>query len=511
MRKPRNSADFAEFSTVKAFSEEETQYDRHKGYGDVDVALIFPSDYDQTVGNLGYHKVFQILNTVEGVNCERFYYDPSFTKFYSLDSFRPIDEFSIWAFSIHFELDIFNIVEMLRKKGIPLRSVERRGEHPFILTCGSLTYFNACPLWELADIILYGDAEDPLPTLVKTIVPAVVKGKRRQEVLETLSEMETVALPPLEKEHRTLSVFSSLSRFPSRSSFVHPKGPFGRKALIEVGRGCLRRCSFCVTGFTRSPARFLPFDILKKEIEDLIDKEQAACGKAPAFGFISATPTDYPHLPELLAFLERSSLDFGFSSIRLESISDALLSGLRRGDQQSITIAPEAATERIRRVLNKGITDGQLADALERIARAGFREVKCYCLFGIEEETEEDLLAFARLVEEWRKLGFYKIHMSFNPLIPKPNTPFESRVLESEGTLRRKKKLLENALRGLCQTQFESLRNSQLQSLLAKGDRSLSKHLASGHSGQTIQKQLLQNVRAQTRTKDKGSSHATIR
>ncbi|HPG99066.1 MAG TPA: radical SAM protein, partial [Thermotogota bacterium] len=107
MRKPRNSADFAEFSTVKAFSEEETQYDRHKGYGDVDVALIFPSDYDQTVGNLGYHKVFQILNTVEGVNCERFYYDPSFTKFYSLDSFRPIDEFSIWAFSIHFELDIF--------------------------------------------------------------------------------------------------------------------------------------------------------------------------------------------------------------------------------------------------------------------------------------------------------------------------------------------------------------------------------------------------------------------
>jgi len=195
----------------------------------------------------------------------------------------------------------------------------------------------------------------------------------------------------------------------------------------------------------------------------------------------------------------------------LESISDALLSGLRRGDQQSITIAPEAATERIRRVLNKGITDGQLADALERIARAGFREVKCYCLFGIEEETEEDLLAFARLVEEWRKLGFYKIHMSFNPLIPKPNTPFESRVLESEGTLRRKKKLLENALRGLCQTQFESLRNSQLQSLLAKGDRSLSKHLASGHSGQTIQKQLLQNVRAQTRTKDKGSSHATIR
>ncbi|HNR62527.1 MAG TPA: radical SAM protein [Thermotogota bacterium] len=506
MRKPRNSADFTEFSTVKAFSDEETRYDRHKGYGDVDVALVFPSGYDHTVGNLGYHKAFQIFNSVEGVNCERFFYDPSFTKYYSLDSFRPIDEFKIWAFSVHFELDIFHILEMLRKKGVPLKSAERKEGHPLILIGGSLTYFNALPLWDLSDIILYGDAEESLPELVQKIVTAMAKGKNRRGLLEAVSDMAPIALPPLEKSHRVIASFSSLNHYPSRSSFIHPRGPFGHKALIEIGRGCLRRCFFCVTGFTRSPARFLPFEDLKREIGGLIEREQAITGKTPGFGFISATPTDYPHLSQLLEFLDQSSLSFSFSSIRLESISDALLSGLRQGEQQSITIAPEAATERMRRVLNKGITDTQLADALERIARAGFREVKCYCLFGVEEETETDLFEFARLVEEWRKLGFYKIHMSFNPLIPKPNTPFAGRTIEREETLRRKKKFLENALRGMCQLHFESIRNSQLQYLLANGDRALSADLVSGESGDAIQKQLLQRVRLQERAVHKSSS-----
>jgi radical SAM superfamily enzyme YgiQ (UPF0313 family) len=478
MRKPRTPQNFSEYSMVRGYIQKEYVYDKNRGNAQIEVALIFPSGYENLVGNLGFHKAFQIINGIDNINCERFFYDESFAKFYSLDSLRPIDEFSIWAFSLHYELDYLHVFDILKKKGIPFCNKDRTQAHPLLLFGGSLTYFNSNPLWSVADIIFHGDAEIILKETLEALKLRINEGKHREALLESLCDYPCLSIPTANKENTSVHQFHNLGEFPSHSSFVYPEGPFGYKNLIEIGRGCYRRCAFCITGHTRHPARFLPINVLKDEIAFFLSKmSDVPLEKKPGFGFISATPTDYPFLQELLAFLDERSLTYSFSSLRLESLSKELLKGLRRGDQYSITIAPEGATEKIRNILNKNISDTQLHDALIRIFEEGFREIKCYCLFGIAEETEEDLRAFSDIAEFCKSLGFYKISMSFNPLIPKPLTPFRNREFEHPSILRKKKHLLERSLHGKCNLSFESIRLSGLQYLLAHATKAASKSL----------------------------------
>lgn len=490
MRKPRNKSNFAEYSIIKGYILREKSFEKNRGYGSLDVALIFPSNYPVAIGNLGFHKIFQLINQIRGVNCERFTYEESFSKFYSLDTQRPLDEFKIWGFSVHFEPDFLNIIQLLQKKAIPLRSRDRKEEHPIILIGGSVTFFNANPLWELADIIYYGDAEEGLTEVIAELLNSQLEKKSREASLRSLLSFPFLSIPPLEKQNTTIAHFANLAEKPSSSLFLHPAGSFGIKALIEVGRGCIRKCAFCATGHTRNPARFLPFSVLQERIEFF------SRNGTNRLGFISATPTDYPELPELLDYLEVHDVLYSFSSIRVDSLTGRLLDGLKYAERNSITIAPEGATEKMRTILGKGISDQQLFSAIELISNKGFKKIKLYCLYGIEEEQATDLDGFKTIVDHCRKLGFRNIHLSFNPLIPKPRTPFETRPMQSIEVLKRKKAYLINSLSGECETTFESLKSSRLQYLLGKADRNTSRVLTEAKNTELSIDQWIQAIEA---------------
>ncbi len=440
MRRPRRSEDFREFSIVKRFSDSEKSFKEVKGS---DIALIFPNSYRVAASSLSFFLVRDILHEA-GAGVERFFYDPSFKKYYSLETQKPLDEFKIWAFIMQFELDLINMMKILKEKGVPLRRENRSEYHPKILIGGPITYFNPHIFKPLADYIYCGDLE----SFAKELLQAIA------------GNISPFSVPPLivpgKKENCTLAKFDINLR-PPVSSAIAPMGEFKNKLLIEVGRGCIRRCSFCMIGHLQKPARFLKPEILREILKRI--------PTSISLGIISATITDYPWLDELLQILENRR--FSVSSMRMDGITPELLKALKRSGQRSFTVAPEAGSQKIRDILQKDIKDEHIKQTFLIGRTAGFDRIKLYFIYGVEEETEEELKAIADICTMAKNMG-YKVKASMNPLIPKPGTPFENRKMQDMKTLREKEKFLKSLFkRAGITAEFESIRESTLQYKIA--------------------------------------------
>ncbi len=451
MRRPRRSEDFREYIRVKTFSESERILRPFKPSGDIGVALVFPNSYEVASSSLSFSFVRDLLSSHPRLHVERFFFEEDFRRFYSLESFKPLDEFKIWAFSVNFELDVLNVLEILHRRSIPLRWRDRGEDQPLILVGGALTYFNATSLWEVADLIYHGDLEEFLPEFLEALT-----GESKRRILEKSREIPSLSIPALSKEGIVAKV-RDINTIPPVSSFTSPKGEFKDMVLIEVGRGCIRRCSFCMVGHVQKPARFMRPDTLERILRDL--------PRDAKLGLISATITDYPWLDELLNLLKDRK--FSVSSMRMDGITLDLLRSLRRSGQRSFTVAPEGGSQKIRDILRKDITEEDIEKSLDLGLKAGFRDVKMYFIYGLDEEDEEDLKGIADVAKTAREMG-YKVKLSLNPLIPKPMTPFQDRKLQPPRVLRKKEALLRDIFRkeGL-RYDFESLRESAVQWVIA--------------------------------------------
>ncbi|MCD6550900.1 radical SAM protein, partial [Thermotoga sp.] len=434
MRKPRRPQDFLEYEKVLGFRRKEEQIENLKLEGDIRVALIVPNDYKIAVSGLAFHYVQKLLSRHPRIRCERFFYDESFEKFYSLDSQTPLDEFPIWLFSVSFENDFLNLLDVLKRKGIPLLWKDREEHHPLVVVGGAVTYLNTEFLLPVADAVYYGELEKYLEKFVEALTR-----ERKEDILKLLVEIPSVNVPSLGKEHSEIATCVNINEFLPHTPVVPNAGVFPGKLLVELGRGCIRRCAFCIFGKSLKPARFVRPDRFESLVRKIPWKE---------YGLISATITDYPWLDELLDVVERYRLKISVSSLRLDRLSDRLLKVLKESGQRSFTIAPEAGSQRIRDILKKDITDEQIEIALKMARNIGFDRIKMYFIYGLEEETEEDLKAFRKIGDLALQMGYREIHMSFNPLIPKPGTDFEKRKMEPVGVLRKKEKFLKEFLRG---------------------------------------------------------------
>jgi len=463
MRKPRNTEDLKEFKIVERYKKKEISFCDPKIYGTLDVALIFPGPYHLAISSLGFNRVYEIINSVDGVNCERFCIEKSFQKYYSLDSSRPLDEFDIWAFSVSFEMDYFNIVNLFKKKNIPINSSERNNNHPLVMIGGAVTYFNARPLLPIADFIYHGDSEEILDGMFLHIRDCFEKRSSKSDILNNLLQFDNISVGGI-RENLKINKNFSLVENPAKSLFISEFGDFGKKPLLEIGRGCIRNCNFCAAGSSRKPARFVKIEKIKEILEFYINNG------IKDFGLISATATDYPFLEELLDYMEFTESTFSLSSLRLDSISDKLIKGLKRSGQKSLTIAPEGGSQKIRDVFNKNISEKDIENAFNMIRKHGLEEVKMYFIYGLEEENENDLLAFSEIVKLAESKGFRKISLSFNPLIPKPSTQFENREIQDLHILKDKQKFIKKSLSKNIKLKFESLKESQIQFNLATGD-----------------------------------------
>ncbi len=444
MRRPRRPEDFRDYSVVENFSKREKDYNPSRGD---DLALFFPSNYRVAASSLSFSWVRDLFS-LYGVGVERFFYGESFRRFYSLESLRPIDEFRVIAFSYNFELDLLNIMDILKKLQIPLKWKERDEHHPLILVGGAMTYFNPSSVYPIADIIYRGDLE----TGIKDISDAVLL-KVKREILDAMRMIPFVEIPRFEKRGK-VAKFSDLNSLPPVGSVITPDGEFRNSFLIEIGRGCIRRCAFCMIGHLQKPARFLRTSVLDSVVKNI--------PRSVKIGLISATVTDYPWMDELLDLLEGRS--FSVSSMRMDGLNLRLMRMLRESGQRSFTVAPEGGSQRVRDILKKDINEEHIERALILGRKAGFDSVKMYFIYGVSRESERDLAGISDITRVALKMGYRNVKLSLNPLIPKPGTPLVNDRMEDVKVLESKKKFLQGTLkiRGV-KAHFESLKGSVVQ------------------------------------------------
>ena len=474
--------------------------------GDTSVALIYPNTYYVGMSNLGFQAIYGFLNEIEGVRCERAFlpepealalYEQTHTALCSYESQTPLDAFAVVAFSVSFENDYPNILKILELAQIPLKAADRKDDDPYLLLGGAVTTINPEPLAMFFDLAVIGDGECVLAQLIAAYRRFAGK-PARQAFLEDAAAIPGVYVPSLyavEYDERglmqriaprhpapatvTQCVLPALADYPAYSRILTENTEFGGLFLLQINRGCPYRCRFCHTGYTQQPLRHLPLDVALRLI-------RLGLQHRDRIGLIGAAVAEYPHLRELCAAITAAGGKISVSSLRMSTLaeSDGLLQALLAAGQKTITLAPEAGTERLRKMARKALSDQALAAAIERVASAHVPHLKLYFLVGLPTETDADVEAIIdvcrkchhlmlKAAQSQGKMG--KMTISVNPFVPKPFTPLQWAPMAAEGELKRKIARIKQALRRLSQSEVihELPKWAVWQGILARGDRKL--------------------------------------
>ncbi len=437
-----------------------------KSRSGIPVALIFPNDYASAVANLGFNAVFVALEK-QGFSCERFFYSDG--KVRSIDGNKNLRDFKIWAFSISFELDVLNIFDIFSNLKVEPISYKRKG-NPFVIIGGALTFFNPNALWNVADLIFHGEIEGSVGAL-ELLNQCFAEGLSWTEILNKMNEFKNVSVPPIGQKNVNLSKVKDLSNSLASSIMLSDDGAFGKTYLIEIERGCIHHCAFCVASRIYNIVRFMPIDEVEKRIS-------CALKYTDKVGLIGASVSDYPKLMDLLMWLKEKVRYLSVSSLRVDAITVDLLKVLSALGDREITLAPEGGTQRMRDVLRKELTDEEIYTAVKNVKNAGLKRVKLYFIYGLPEEKIEDLdgiIETARMVKECGIIPY----VSLNPLIPKPFTNFENFKMLSIKDLKERERYLKSSLGKYgIKSKFESIRLSRIQWVISTADKELSEILS---------------------------------
>jgi len=465
------------------------------------VALVYPNTYHQGMSNLGVQTVYRILNSHPGTFCERFFLpDPEDLEEHrrtgfplvSVETQRTLDAFDLVAFSISFENDYLNLPTLFELGRLPLWGEERGERHPLILCGGVCAFLNPEPLAEIMDLFAVGEAEAILPALLQELL--VEEDQDRRRLKERLGRLPGIYYPggytPSYARDGTLTAMTpqeglpaavkrcwqgSLDDSQSQTQVATPDTEFGRMHLVEVSRGCPRACRFCAAGYIYRPFREHSPAHLKRQI--LCDQ-----GELGRVGLVAAAVSDYADLADL----GRSILDRGgevsVSSVRIDAITADQVGVLADAGHKTLALAPEAGSQRMRDVVNKGVDEAQILTAVKLLAEGGIPNLKLYFMIGLPTEREDDVLEIVQLTIKirriWEEIGRRKGHLgrlqlSVNPFVPKPWTPLQWAPMEPRRSLEAKYRLLQKGLRPLpnVEVHCESLRQAEIQGFLARADR----------------------------------------
>src|SRR5438552_2243067 len=467
--------------------------------GKVTVALVYPNTYAVGMSNLGFQTIYWHLNQRPDVVCERVFLadhedqaERTRTEAVptSLESGRPLGDFHIVGFSVTYEGDYINVLRLLREARIPIRAAERRPHDPIILMGGVCAFSNPEPVAPFMDLIAVGEGEE----LVHELIDAYRAASDREEFLTRASTVEGIyvparytvsyapdgaiagvtpapGLPAIVAKRRLRNV----NAFETISPVKTPHAEYGHMALVEVGKGCGRGCRFCLEGQVYRPVRHRSVDALRETIGKLAKESTRV-------GLVGACVSDYPWIGDLMDVVEEAGLELSISSLRADSLSDKLVASLARGGHRTLTVAPEAGTERLRGVIRKAISDEQILGACDMLRRHGIPNMKCYFMIGQPTETMEDVAAIpalaARMLERLRTLDaeghpFGRLTLSISSFVPKPWTPFQWAAFDGADSLQKKLEVIKHGARplGNVRVLHENPREAALQALLARGDR----------------------------------------
>ncbi len=443
--------------------------------GRLPVALIYPNSYYLGMSNLGVHAVYGLLNINPKIVCERVFLDTKDKKSpIAIESGRPLTDFAVLAFSISYELDFFNVVQILRAAGVPLLSIERDYRHPLVIAGGPCVTANPMPLAPFFDCFCIGDAEPILPNLLPLLINNI--GDKRDNLLQNLAKLPGIYTPlyPIKTARQWAK---NLDDFETRSVVLTPDTELGDSYLIEVERGCGRGCRFCLVNSAYSPIRFRSLDkIIKQAREGLKFRRR--------IGLVGPTITDHPQITEILTGLNEIGAEMALSSLRIDTLTDNIIRELARGKVQTITIAPEAGSQRLRDVIRKDLTEDDILKAVDMIAVRNFTQLKLYFIVGLPTETDDDIEEIIRLVLAIkdridRKPSHIRLVVNAAPFVPKASTPFQWLPMAPEDILVRRLGILKNKLplKGI-KLNEESPAWSQVQDVLSRGDERVAPALA---------------------------------
>jgi radical SAM superfamily enzyme YgiQ (UPF0313 family) len=368
-------------------------------------------------------------------------------------------------------MDYFNVVKIIKSSGIPLRAADRDETHPLVIAGGPCITANPMPLAPFFDCLCIGEAEALLPGLVPVL--AAGAGGPREDMLKALAALPGVYVPSVPPPKPVARQWpASLDDFATTSVVLTEETELGDLYLIEAERGCPRGCRFCLVNTAFAPMRLRSADsVLRQAWEGLHHRRR--------IGLVGPAVSDHPQIVEIMDGLRRLNAEISVSSLRIGSISEAILEGLARGKARTVTIAPEAGSQRLRDLVNKGTSEDQIIAAVEGIARHGFRQLKLYFIVGLPTETDEDCEEIVRLALAIkdrldRGPGGTRLIINVAPFVPKAGTPFQWLPMAPEETLNRRLGILRSSLplKGI-KLNEESPAWSLVQGALARGDERL--------------------------------------
>ncbi|MCM8812464.1 MAG: B12-binding domain-containing radical SAM protein [Candidatus Omnitrophica bacterium] len=425
--------------TAAAYVRKEINLVRVKKNARCTAALVFPNRYCVGMSNLGMHTLYELLNRRPEIRCERFFFEPRKKELLGLESGRPLAAFDIVAFSVAYEPDYLNVAAILAHAG--LRAAwRRRTTMPLILSGGAVTYSNVRPLAGISDIVVCGEGEPVLPQCLDLILEAapLTSLRKKEALLDAVAAIPGIVVPGVTRADPQPLPAADIHAFNTVSRLITPLAEFRSTYLVELSRGCPRGCAFCVAGAAFGAYR-------PRRWENLIPALIEGLAYTRNIGLVAAAVSDYPQLPELCDWLRARQAAVSVSSLRVETVTRHLLEALVAGGQQTVTFAPEAGSESLRRRLRKDISDAAILEKIELARQCGIRRVKLYFMLGLPEETDADARAIAGFLR--RAAAILPVRAAVGIFVPKPRTPFAAVPLASFKTVRVRTRALLHAVR----------------------------------------------------------------
>lgn len=490
------------------YSNERLLFDKKKDAA-VRVCLVYPNRYPVAMGNLGFQAVYEIIDRQPGAMCERAFL-PDETEgtergeLRSLESGRRVATFDIVAFSVSFETDYLNLIPLLEQIGLDPWREGRSSEAPLLVAGGPAVFLNPEPIADLFDLFLIGEAEEMVPEFLDLYtrrarvdgklgflrrLAGEVRGAYVPALYEPiydgprLAELRHDGCAPARVERRLVW---DLNAFATTSRVLSDEAVFGDMVMVEASRGCQWGCRFCAAGYMYRPVRTRNPSLLAQSVRTGLEQR-------PTIGLVGAEMASVPGVDALAELTASAGGRLSPSSLKADCVTPRLAAALARGGTRSVTIAPEAGSERMRRVINKNLGEGDILRAADLLVGEGVQHLKLYFMIGLPSETDEDVLAIAHLAEtiharlcaggrERGRVG--SMTLSVNPFVPKPWTPFQWEPMEPVARLRHKARSLRRACGCVpnLQLDVDSPREAYLQTLLSRGDRRTSRFLAAVHA-----------------------------
>src|SRR5581483_9672013 len=478
--------------------------------GEIPICLIYPNRYPVGMANLGFHAAYKIIAQDPRCRCERaFLPDPDEAEalsrakapLASLETQRPLPDFELLAFSLSFETDYIHILDILAAAHVPLFARERGEHHPIIIAGGPATFLNPEPVADFIDLFLIGEGEEMIPEFVERYNELRHARYSRREKLRALSTIEGAYLPELfvpqyDEQGRIVHVeyrgegkprvnrrlVKNLDAYPTTSQVLSPEAVFGDMFLVEASRGCEWGCRFCAAGFMYRPVRYRSFASVKQSVTEGLRERST-------IGLVGAEMASQPGVAALCEFIGQAGGRASPSSLKADVITRDLADALGAQKNRSVTVAPEAGSDRMRRLINKNLTEPEILRAAEWLVGGGVQSLKMYFMLGLPTETSEDVEAIAELTakiherycSKGAKVG--SLTLSVNAFSPKPWTPLQWEPMEEMAGLRDKFALLKKRLSRLPRVAVdtESPREAYYQTLLSRGDRRTGQVLLEAH------------------------------